>query len=77
MKYRIKTITYKDGSVKYEASIRYYFIFYKGITIGGYEKTYKKPKLNTRKDAVEAIDIHYNKSLMNTKQSIQIEYINK
>ena len=65
MKYRIKTITYEDGSVKYTVEYNYWIFFW------SYFRDYLKANFlifgvvhyDNRNEALEAIDKHYNNIL--------------
>lgn len=76
MKYRIKTITYKDGSVKYTVEYNTWWIFWSYLT--SWDSLYNRPTEYTQRNyALIAIDKDF--QLKNSKKikSIQIEYINK
>ena len=80
MKYRIKTITYEDGSVKYTVEYNYWIFFWSYFRDYGKSNYYLGWELlyyNSREEAIDAIDTDYNFRLANTIKSIQIEYINK
>lgn len=74
MKYRIKTITYKDSSIKYTVEYNYWIFFWNYVEDPAYPILIK---FNSREEALQALDIHFTKCMKNKEQSIQIEYINK
>lgn len=77
MKYRIKTITYKDGSIKYTVEYNYW-IFWSYLTSWDSLHDCNRPIEYTQRNyALIAIDKDF--QLKNSKkiESIQIEYINK
>ena len=81
MKYRIKKITYKDNSVKYTAEYNNFWWFWRLIAENGLEESsiwdYSHYLLDSREDALKAINEHYKKNIKYIEQSIEIEYINK
>lgn len=78
MKYRIKTITYKDGSVKYTVEYNTWWIFWSYLTSwDSLHDCNRVTEYTQRNYALIAIDKDF--SIKNSKKikSIQIEYINK
>lgn len=79
MKYRIKTITYKDGSVKYTVEYNYWVFFWSYFRNWMNSNYYFNEIIyyTTREEAIQEIDKDYNLRQSFAIKSIQIEYINK
>ena len=81
MKYRIKKITYKDNSVKYTVEYNTWWIFWKLLADNGLKEssiwTYEHYLLDSKEDALKAIDKHYTRNIKYIEKSIEIEYITK
>lgn len=79
MKYRIKTITYKDGSVKYTVEYNYWIFFWNYFR-NWINSNYFFNEIiyyTTREEAIQEIDKDYNLRQSFAIKSIEIEYINK
>ena len=75
MKYRIKIITYKDGSKGYYPSVKKWWCW---SAVGNNGNDYPRLVLSyaTREDALAVIDLHFAKNYKPI-QSVEFEYINK
>lgn len=74
MKYKIEKATYKNGDIRFRVFVRY-FLYWQIIDYSGGELGLYRTYFDTREDALEALDLHFNKNCKVDK--MEIEYIIK